>query len=136
MVLGPFHVESHSASESAVAANSLRSARETVPTTAGRRPSLSSRDVFDTEHEDRRRAHVERPEQICALAESKLRNSGYDALRYIQCSVEERMLVLDGCVSTFHLKQVAQTTVKDVVARYSSVLRIDNRIEVLTRSPK
>jgi osmotically-inducible protein OsmY len=56
-----------------------------------------------------------------------LRESRYSALRQICCEVCAGVLILRGRVSSYYLKQVAQT----VVARAEGVQRIDNQIEVV-----
>lgn len=59
-------------------------------------------------------------------AEEELRSAAWPELRGVGCSVEGGQLVLLGQVSTFHLKQVAQTLVRQAIG--PSDLVIDNRI--------
>lgn len=59
-------------------------------------------------------------------AQSRLRRSGYPELRLIACEFHQRVLTLRGRVSTFYLKQVAQTAVSDL----ADVGEINNRLEV------
>ena len=61
-----------------------------------------------------------------AEAQSRLRTSGYRPLHCISCDFHEGVLTLRGHVSTFHLKQVAQTLIRDV----DGVGEINNRLEV------
>lgn len=66
---------------------------------------------------------------VCRLAERILAESGYAELRRVRCDLEGGRLTLDGQVSTFHLKQLAQT----IAAKVPSVRDIVNRIEVPVR---
>ena len=59
-------------------------------------------------------------------AQSRLRTSGYHELHLVSCEFHEGVLTLRGHVSTFHLKQVAQTLIRDV----DGVGEINNRLEV------
>lgn len=61
-----------------------------------------------------------------AEAQSRLRKSGYYELCLIACEFHEGVLTLRGHVSTFHLKQVAQTLIRDL----DGVGEINNRLEV------
>ena len=63
---------------------------------------------------------------IEAEAQSRLQTSGYPQLRKVSCEFHEGVLTLRGQVSTFHLKQVAQTLVR----RLEGVGEINNRLEV------
>ncbi len=63
---------------------------------------------------------------IEAEAQSRLQTSGYPQLRKVSCEFHEGVLMLRGQVSTFHLKQVAQTLVR----RLEGVGEINNRLEV------
>jgi osmotically-inducible protein OsmY len=61
-------------------------------------------------------------------AESCLGANPYLALRSVCCDYREGVLVLRGCLPSYHLKQVAQKA----VARLEGVGRIDNQIQVVT----
>ena len=63
---------------------------------------------------------------VQAEAQSRLRKSGYHELHIVSCEFHEGVLTLRGQVSTFHLKQVAQT----IVRRLEGVGEINNRLEV------
>ena len=63
---------------------------------------------------------------IEAEAESRLQTSGYPQLRKVSCEFHEGVLTLRGQVSTFHLKQIAQTLVR----RLEGIGEINNRLEV------
>ena len=63
---------------------------------------------------------------IEAEVRSRLETSGYPQLRKVSCEFHEGVLTLRGQVSTFHLKQVAQTLIR----RLESVGEINNRLEV------
>jgi len=56
-----------------------------------------------------------------------LRSSSYHPVRHVSCEVNERVLILRGHVPNFHLKQIAQTVVRELL---SDGLVIDNRLEV------
>ncbi len=63
-------------------------------------------------------------------ANDLLRDQRYSALHGITCTCHGGVLTLHGRVPSYHLKQIAQAT----VAGIAGVRRIDNRIEVATRS--
>jgi osmotically-inducible protein OsmY len=69
-----------------------------------------------------------RQERIAELAEAQLRHKPYLALRNIRCEYQEGILTLDGCLPSYHLKQVAQAAAASV----PGVERINNRIEVVS----
>ena len=64
---------------------------------------------------------------IQAEAQSRLRKSGYRELRSISCEFHEGILTLRGQVSSFHLKQIAQTLIRNV----DGIREINNRLEVV-----
>lgn len=59
-------------------------------------------------------------------AERVLRQSGYVALRRVQCEWQNGVIALGGKVPSFFLKQMAQTLVSQV----EGVRRVENRIKV------
>jgi hypothetical protein len=59
-------------------------------------------------------------------AERVLRQSGYVALRRVQCEWQDGVIALGGKVPSFFLKQMAQTLVSQVLG----VRRVNNRIKV------
>ena len=63
---------------------------------------------------------------VPAEVQGRLRRSGYPELRLIACEFHEGVLTLRGRVSTFYLKQVAQTAVSEL----ADVGEINNRLEV------
>ena len=63
-------------------------------------------------------------------AEVLLRQSAYPELWLISCSNEEGALTLHGTVSTYYLKQLAQTIAQGL----SGVDAIENRLHVRRRS--
>src|SRR5947209_1876441 len=67
---------------------------------------------------------------IAEHAESRLRGNSYLALKNICCKYQDGILTLRGCVSSYYLKQVAQTA----VAQIEGVHRVVNEI-VVTPSP-
>ncbi|MBL8800088.1 MAG: BON domain-containing protein [Planctomycetia bacterium] len=64
------------------------------------------------------------------LAENLLRRSHHLALRRIDCEMQGNVLVLRGCLPSYFLKQVAQST----VAQAEGVQEIENEIEVIAGS--
>lgn len=68
--------------------------------------------------------------QIIASAERCLRDSSY-ALRAVRCNYDDGTLLLEGRVSCFYHKQVAQTLVQQV----DRVERIVNLLEVPETEP-
>jgi osmotically-inducible protein OsmY len=71
-----------------------------------------------------------RSADVAERAESELRRNAYVALKNIACEYQEGLLILNGCLPTYYLKQLAQ----EAVARLHGVERIDNRIEVVSPS--
>lgn len=69
-----------------------------------------------TERQDRRGDQVA----------SRLAASGYPSLRNVQCEVSEDVMVLSGTVSSYYLKQMAQT----VAGQTDGVGRVKNRLQV------
>ena len=61
------------------------------------------------------------------LAEEILRESPYHAIRKLKCRYRNGVLIVAGQVSTFFLKQLAQSAVRKV----DGVREIDDRIEVV-----
>ncbi len=59
-------------------------------------------------------------------AEARLRQSSHSELRHVRCEFHEGALVLRGRVSSFYLKQLAQT----LAAAVPGVQEIVNRIDV------
>jgi osmotically-inducible protein OsmY len=62
-----------------------------------------------------------------AGAQSRLRTSGYRQLYLVSCEFHEGVLTLRGHVPTFHLKQIAQTLIRNL----DGVEEINNRLEVV-----
>ncbi len=67
-----------------------------------------------------------RCESPAASAEKIYRESPYQALRCLQCSFTDGVLILAGHLPSFFMKQLAQTSVRGL----DGVERIENRIEV------
>jgi hypothetical protein len=63
---------------------------------------------------------------VAELAQQRLRESPYLALRKVNCRFHEGVLLLTGEVPTYYTKQVAQTLVKGL----DHVVVIDNRLIV------
>jgi hypothetical protein len=61
------------------------------------------------------------------LAASKLRRSGYLAVRHLSCEFHDGVLTLRGSLPSYYLKQIARVTVADV----DGVQRINDEIEVV-----
>lgn len=58
--------------------------------------------------------------------ESVLRDSSYPALRRLSCCYDAGVLIIQGRVSSYYLKQMAQT----LLGRLSGVRTINNQVEV------
>ena len=67
-----------------------------------------------------------REEAVAAAAEAQLRHSAYIGLRDVRCRYHRGRLTLQGRVSRYYLKQVAQS----LVGRLTEVVDIDNRLDV------
>ena len=67
------------------------------------------------------------PRAIAAAAEARFRSSSYRALRGITCNAEQGVLVLEGRLSSFFQKQLAQ----EIVANIEGVMQVVNQIEVV-----
>ena len=85
-------------------------------------PVARSPHIVGTESALSTRSRVEK------LAERRLRESSYRALRNVRCNYHEGVLTLRGCLRSYYLKQVAQS----VVARIEGVELVNNRVEVNT----
>ena len=59
-------------------------------------------------------------------AERILRESAYQPIRGLTCGYSDGVLVVEGRVASYFLKQLAQAALRDV----DGVSRVDNRIEV------
>ena len=70
---------------------------------------------------------LKRKEAIRAMVESQMRHSGYYELHHISCSFHEGVLILRGCVSSYYLKQLAQS----LVCQVPGVEEVNNRLEVV-----
>ncbi len=64
--------------------------------------------------------------RVSQWAARQLRETGYPALTTVSCHYHEGVLILRGCVPSYHLKQVAQT----VVAQLPEVQQVVNRLTV------
>jgi len=62
-------------------------------------------------------------------AQSRLRKSGYPELHLVSCEFHGGVLTLRGRVSTFYLKQVAQTLIRGL----DGVGAVNNRLDVDAR---
>jgi osmotically-inducible protein OsmY len=68
------------------------------------------------------------PRSIAATAEARFQADSHTALRGISCTVNQGVLVLDGHLSTFFQKQLAQ----EIVANIEGVEQVVNHIEVVS----
>ena len=68
------------------------------------------------------------PCAIAEIAEARFRESSRMALRSICCKAERGVLVLEGQLSTFFQKQLAQ----EIVANIEGVEQVVNQIEVVS----
>jgi osmotically-inducible protein OsmY len=67
------------------------------------------------------------PRAIAAIVEARFRANSHTALRGISCKAERGVLVLEGRLSTFFQKQLAQ----EIVANIEGVVQVVNQIEVV-----
>jgi len=65
--------------------------------------------------------------EVEELAERRLRSDSHQDIKKISCRCSNGVLVLQGRVPTYYLKQVAQET----VSRLNRAERIENQIEVI-----
>jgi hypothetical protein len=68
--------------------------------------------------------------RITVLAVCRLRASGYRALHGVGCTFKSSVLHLRGWVTTYYLKQVAQSLVADL----EGVLHSQNQLEVFCQA--
>ena len=68
------------------------------------------------------------PPGLRELAEGRLRGNPYLALRNVSCECRDGVLVLRGCLPSYHLKQLAQ----EAVAPLDGAQAVDNQIVVVT----
>ncbi|MGI6420020.1 MAG: BON domain-containing protein [Thermoguttaceae bacterium] len=68
----------------------------------------------------------EEKQVVQAEAQLRLRKSGYPELRLIACAFHEGVLTLRGRVTSFYLKQMAQTLIREL----EGVGEINNRLVV------
>ena len=64
---------------------------------------------------------------VAAVAEARFRANSHTALRGISCKSERGVLALEGHLSTFFQKQLAQ----EIVATIEGVVQVVNHIEVI-----
>jgi osmotically-inducible protein OsmY len=67
------------------------------------------------------------PDPISERAHARLRQAPYLELRHVECIWEENILKLRGHVSSYYLRQIAQTLVQGL----DGVEAIDNQLDVL-----
>jgi osmotically-inducible protein OsmY len=68
------------------------------------------------------------PCAIALMADARFREDSHIALRGISCKVDQGVLVLEGRLSTFFQKQLAQ----EIVANIDGVVQVINNIEVVS----
>jgi osmotically-inducible protein OsmY len=68
-----------------------------------------------------------REEVVEACAAAQLRRSGYSEIRHVTCRFHEGILCLRGRVSSYYLKQIAQT----IVLELENVRETNNQLEVI-----
>src|SRR5438309_850834 len=68
--------------------------------------------------------------EVVELAERRLRGNSYLALKNVSCTCLDGILLLEGSLPTYYLKQLAQ----EVVADIDGVDQIVNNIEVAASS--
>ena len=89
--------------------------------------SLSKEADLALQSRERKVPLVEQREAIEALVEARMRQSGYYELRKVSCDFHEGVLTLRGCVTSYYLKQLAQS----LVFHLDGVEELNNRLEVL-----
>lgn len=67
------------------------------------------------------------PCAIAAIAQARFRANSRTSLRGISCKVDRGVVVLEGHLSTFFQKQLAQ----EIVAHIEGVVQVVNQIEVV-----
>jgi osmotically-inducible protein OsmY len=67
---------------------------------------------------------------VISAAEARLRKSAYVELRRVSCEYHEGALTLRGRVSSYYLKQMAQSLVSEL----EGVLEINNQLDVTSSS--
>ncbi len=87
------------------------------------------RGAEDVSHENESRitSATEPPASHVAEALSRLAGSGYVALRQLRCESRDGVLFLYGRVPSYHLKQLAQTLVREI----EGVAAIVNSVQVV-----
>jgi hypothetical protein len=70
--------------------------------------------------------------EVVERAETRLRRSAYPELRNVFCSFREGVLTLRGRVSSYHLKQLAQT----LTGGLEEVVELNNQLEVVESNEK
>ena len=68
-----------------------------------------------------------RSQAVQEAAQARVRQSPYRDVRNVACNFHEGVLTLRGRVSSYYLKQIAQT----LVLRMQCVDEVNNRIEVV-----
>jgi hypothetical protein len=69
--------------------------------------------------------HVDR--QLESLIRADLRNSSYDEVGRVKCTLNERVLTLTGRVSSYYLKQIAQ---RIALARLEGTVTLVDELQV------
>jgi osmotically-inducible protein OsmY len=69
------------------------------------------------------------PWEISETAEDRLQHCPYPELKNVFCSFHEGVLTLRGRVSSYYLKQLAQT----VVGGLAGVMELNNQLEVVVQ---
>jgi osmotically-inducible protein OsmY len=72
---------------------------------------------------------ISRVQELRRKVVDALVGSGYAALGFVGCDVQQNQVILSGSVPSYHLKQLAQVFAQ----RVEGVGRIDNRLEVRRR---
>jgi hypothetical protein len=86
---------------------------------------------FDGRFKNLRTRPIPRGQELQRGVLDALVRSGYAALAFVGCDVQQNQVILSGCVPSYHLKQLAQVFAQ----RVEGVGRVDNRLEVRGRRP-
>lgn len=68
---------------------------------------------------------------LVEAVETRLRRSLYLELRRVVCTLRDGILTLEGCVSSYYLRQIAQSLIEGA----AGVEAIDNQLQVMPGRP-
>lgn len=88
--------------------------------------------ALDSSPAQSRRPSIPESPDAClrTVVHSALKSTGYRVLSLLVCEVTGDTIVLSGVVTSFYLKQVAQSAALRAVRQSASPARLENRIDV------